>query len=440
MLGQILEILKRDNVFLTGGGGVGKSYLTQAIIRHYRSELKNVVVLGSTGISAVGVGGVSVHSFFKFGICKNYEELRAFDRRQRGKISQLKTMLDSCDLLVIDEISMISADLIEMIRFRLLGSKFKGRVLVVGDFYQLPPVQKSAPDRQALFSFTYAFSSHAWSEFKFKNIELLISKRTQDRKFYEILSRLRVGELTQEVADYVQNLRVPSAELGDDTSVLFGRNYEADALNARRLAALQTPLETSRAEVKIYDENLSERSLINWINSLNAPEILDMKIGAKIIFTTNKWGEYYNGEQGKIAQILKDGGEISSVIVQKDNGEIIEVARNSFEMSEFIGNDGEIEQRATASFTQFPFKLAYALTIHKSQGMSINSLVCDLNNIFANGQLYVALSRAISPERLKILYNRGLDFRRYLEKVVKIDEEVRKFYADNVFENIRENF
>ncbi|MCD8213697.1 MAG: AAA family ATPase, partial [Campylobacter sp.] len=158
MLEQILKILESSNLFLTGGGGVGKTYLTQAIIKHYKSELKNVVILGSTGISAVGIGGVSVHSFFKFGICKNYEELRLFDRRQKSKLNGVKSMLDSCDLLIIDEISMISGDLMEMVYYRLNTSKFKGRVLLVGDFYQLPPVQKQN-NSNGLFNFTYAFSS-----------------------------------------------------------------------------------------------------------------------------------------------------------------------------------------------------------------------------------------------------------------------------------------
>ncbi|WP_445141573.1 ATP-dependent DNA helicase [Campylobacter sp.] len=430
--------MRSSNIFLTGRGGVGKSYLTTAIIKHYRSELKNVIVLGSTGISAVSVGGVSIHSFFKFGICSNLEELKGLDRKQRSKLSKVKAMLDSCDLLVIDEISMVSANLMEMINHRLSNSKFVGRIMLVGDFYQLPPVLKREMSENSLFKFLYAFTSHAWSEFELKNIELVVSKRTKDLKFYEILSSLRVGVLTDEVVGYIENLCVQNAEISSETSVLFGRNYEADRLNAQMLESLETKLEISEALVEIYDENLHEKSLEGWINSLAVPEIMHMKIGAKIIFVTNKWGEYYNGERGEIMQILKEDGAIKSVMVQKANGDIIEVEPNRFELSEFVLIDENIEQNVRASFMQFPFKLAYALTIHKSQGMSIDNLVCDLNHIFANGQLYVALSRAIDPRNLKLVYNRSQNFRDYLKSVVKIDEEVDKFYKESVFENIKE--
>lgn len=122
MLEKILEILNHSNLFLTGGGGVGKSYLTQAIVAHYKNELKNVVVLGSTGISAVSVGGVSVHSFFKFGISSNFEELRVLDTKQKSALSKVRAVLDSCDLLIIDEISMISAQLLDMVYYRLRAS------------------------------------------------------------------------------------------------------------------------------------------------------------------------------------------------------------------------------------------------------------------------------------------------------------------------------
>ena len=439
MLNQLLDILKKSNVFLTGRGGVGKSHLTQAVIKHYKSELKNVVVLGSTGIAAVNVGGVSVHSFFKFGICSNLEELRGYDRKQRGKLGELKKMLDVCDLIVIDEISMISAGLMDMIYYRLMSSKFVGRVMLVGDFYQLPPVRKNGEDGSSLFKFLYAFNSSSWREFEFKNIELVVSKRTKDKKFYDILSMLRVGRLSPEVFSYIENLRVPSVQVDDDTSVLFGRNYEADELNNKMLSKLPAQLERAEALVEIYDENLNENALDRWIANLYAPEILNIKIGAKVIFTVNKWGEYYNGERGQIMQILKEGGEIKSVIVQKADGEIVEVERARFDMSEFVMDGEHLEERARASLMQFPLKLAYAITIHKSQGMSIENLVCDLNHIFANGQLYVALSRAIDPKKLRIFYGKSRPFREYLQSVVKIDEEVEKFYLENKFENIKED-
>ncbi|WP_236861349.1 ATP-dependent DNA helicase [Campylobacter sp. RM16192] len=430
--------MERSNLFLTGRGGVGKSYITTSVIKHYKNELKNVVVLGSTGISAVSVGGVSVHSFFKFGICSNLEELRGLDKKQKSQLSKVKAVLDSCDLLVIDEISMVSAGLMEMIYYRLINSKFVGRIMLVGDFYQLPPVQKKETNQNSLFQFVYAFSSYAWSEFGLKNIELVKSKRTKDLEFYEILSNLRVGRLDEKVIKYIENLCVDKFDIDDNTSVLFGRNYEADRLNSAMLEKLDSKLEISNALVEIHDGKLHEKSLENWINSLSVPEILHIKVGARVIFVTNKWGEYYNGERGVIMQILKDSNNIESVIVQKTNGEIIEVMPSRFELTEFELVDDNIEQRVRASFLQFPFKLAYALTIHKSQGMSIGSLVCDLNHIFANGQLYVALSRATDPKKLKLIYQRGQNFRDYLRSVVKIDEEVDKFYRENIFENIKE--
>lgn len=440
MLNQIVEILKKSNVFLTGRGGVGKSYLTQAVIKYYKSELKNVVVLGSTGISAVSVGGVSVHSFFKFGICSNINELRGFDRKQRSNLSKLKTILDSCDLIVIDEISMISSDLMDMIYYRLMNSKFVGRVLLVGDFYQLPPVQKSDESRSnSLFKFLYAFNSSAWREFALTNIELVVSKRTKDEKFYEILSLLRIGNLSDEVVKYLENLRIKGLVIDDNVSVLFGRNNEVNLLNNKMLFALKTPLESSNAIVEIFDENLHESTLERWIANLAVPEVLNMKIGAKIMFTANKWGEYYNGESGEIVQILKENGDISSVIIKKSNNEILEIQKVRFDLSEFVLEGENIEQQIKASFFQFPFKLAYAITIHKSQGMSISNLICDLNHIFANGQLYVALSRAIDPNGLRIFYDKSKPFIDYLRSVVKIDEEVSKFYLENKFENIKED-
>lgn len=440
MLEQILKILENHNVFLTGGAGVGKTHLTQAVIKHYKTNSKNVIKLGSTGISAVNIGGVSIHSFFKFGICANFAELASYDKRQKSNITKLAEIIKIANLIIIDEISMVSGDLLEMIAYRLRTLKFQGKLLLVGDFYQLPPVYKK--DEATLFDYTYAFNSDAWKSFELKNIELKISKRTKDIKFYEILKSLRLGEINQNVNDYINSLRIKEYELDENVTMLFGRNIDADNINQIMLDRLDTPLEISNAELNIIDEATQKNGLQNiqnWLNSLNSQDELKIKVGAKIIFVVNyAYMGYYNGEQGKIKEIIKEDDKCVSVVIEKQNGEIIQVGKHLFTYTKFVKDGDEINQQILATFSQFPFKLAYAITIHKSQGMSINNLVCNLNQIFANGQLYVALSRATNPENLKLFYNKRKNFSDYLKSVVKIDDKVRKFYNDSKFENFKE--
>ena len=235
MLNHILKLLEEHNIFLTGGGGVGKSYTTKEILRIYKSNNKNVVALGSTGISAVALDGVSIHSFFKFGLCADFLELKALDAKQKGKLKELFDIIKNIDLLIIDEISMVSADLMEMISLRLMQGGFKGRLMVVGDFYQLPPVKRQKDD-MTLIKFNYAFDSTAWYNFKFKNIELVISKRTSDVQFYSMLSRIRLGIIDAEI--YKKLSSKITNEIAKDSVILYGRNAEADALNAKKLAQI----------------------------------------------------------------------------------------------------------------------------------------------------------------------------------------------------------
>lgn len=438
MLEEVLNLLKNDNVFLTGGAGVGKSYLTQNIIKEYKNNGKNVITLGSTGISAINIGGVSIHSFFKFGICSDFNELNAYDRRQKESLKKVYEILKIADLIVIDEISMVSASLLEMIRLRLMVSKFKGKLLVVGDFYQLPPIKKDE-SKNALFSFKYAFDAHAWSDFKFKNVELRISKRTNDLEFYEILKQIRIGNTDKSVISYINNLRIKDYLLDENTTILFGRNDDANRINQTMLDRLETPLETSLAQISVLDESVNEDAVLKWVNQLNAPAKLDFKIGAKVIFVQNyPLMGYHNGERGRVIQIDKFAGDIERVIIQKDNGVVLDVKKQLFSYTKFQVNGDELDQSVLATFSQFPFKLAYALTIHKSQGMSINGLICQLNHIFANGQLYVALSRATSPENLRLIYSKNSDFEGYLRRVIKIDDDVRKFYEQTQFINVKE--
>lgn len=402
------------------------------IIKHYQKNSKKVIALGSTGISAVSIGGVTLHSFFKIGICSNYDELKIYDKKNRQKLKDLNEILKTCDLIIIDEISMVSADIMELIYYRILNSEFSGRVILVGDFYQLPPVKKES--KNALFDLTYAFSSNAWSDLNLVNIELLDSKRTDDKIFYAFLSKLRVGDVGFNEIAYLKSFL--TNQIDYDSSVLFGTNLEADRLNMLKLQSINSPLEISQGYFEIYDENLHENSLEKWIKNLNVTDELKMKMGAKIIFTTNKWGEFFNGQRGEIVDIVKQNGEIELIKVLVENGNTIEIFRQKYDLSDYILQDGEMKENVKASYFQFPFKLAYAITIHKSQGMSINNLTCNLDKIFVTGQLYVALSRSSNPRNLKIIFNRNENFENYIKKNATINHEVANFYAKNSFINL----
>ncbi|CZE47923.1 ATP-dependent DNA helicase [Campylobacter geochelonis] len=442
MINQILEILENSNVFLTGGGGVGKSYTTQNIMQHYKDNKKNVVALGSTGISAVNIGGMTLHSFFCLGICKNIDELRGYDKSKwrKQKLSDLKKILEKTDLIVIDEISMVSAELFDLVSYRLANSNFKGKLLVVGDFYQLPPVMKKDEEKnRSLFYSTYAFSALSWSNSKFVYIEILKSKRTDDLEFYENLSHIRVGKLNQKTINYILKFISSEIPLNGENTVLFGRNKEADELNKFMLEKLANDTEISQGYYEIYSSNLPDDRVEKWLKNLNVVDSFEFKIGAKVIFTTNKYSLthekilFYNGESGTIKDIEKKDGQIESIIVEKNNGEIIEVERNSYDLTEIAIESDSLDYTVLASYYQFPIRLAYAITIHKSQGMSIENLVCDLNNIFTDGQLYVALSRAVDPKKLKIIYNKKESFESYINRVVKVNDEVRNFYNEQAF-------
>ncbi|MBO7369580.1 MAG: AAA family ATPase, partial [Campylobacter sp.] len=311
MLNFVLEKLEKSNLFITGGGGVGKSYITKDIINAYKGAKKPVVVLGSTGISAVEIGGVTLHSFFKLGICKNADELKQIDKKQKDKISELKKILKTAKLIVIDEISMISAEVFDLVYYRLINSEFSGKVLVVGDFYQLPPVQKkdeTQKPQNSLFSGYYAFSSYGWTQLNFAYIEMIGSKRTQDENLYKMLSNLRVGVVNDDLVEFLKSRLIDFSEAKSSSTMIFGRNREADELNALRLNAINSPLVVAKGYYEIYDFALSDEKIEKWIKSLSVNENLHLKVGAKVIFTTNRWGEFYNGEQGVIEKFVEKDG------------------------------------------------------------------------------------------------------------------------------------
>ncbi len=418
---KVIDLLRSENIFLTGGAGVGKSYLTKKIVDYYKAECLNVVVLGSTGISAVNVGGQTIHSLFVFGIANNFEELKSRDKYNKQRLKELGKILKNLHLLIIDEISMVSADLLEMILYRLRSGGFKGKLMVVGDFYQLPPVVKAKNSNSLMGESVYAFESAAWEYFDFVTVELMKVRRTSDEAFMRILNFVRRGELNEEVFSYLEALRESDFDITNAT-VLFGRNFEADRLNAEKVALAPTEEYVKKAEISIKDKSLDERRLEGWKKTLPVVENLTLKEGVPVIFTTNRWGFYHNGERAVIEHIDED-----SIVVEK-NHRLVKVERFDFELGRSaLSEEGNIDSEVVCTFSQFPLRPAYGITIHKSQGMSLDNLVCDVNYIFADSQFYVALSRAVDPKRLKIAFSRG-DFRAYLERVVSVSDSVTKFY------------
>lgn len=436
MVNFLLKTLENSNIFITGSGGVGKSYVIKEVIKAYTDTKRKYIVLGSTGISAVSIGGITLHSFFKFGICKNYMELKRHDRSQKSAINELKKFLKDCELIVIDEISMISGEVFDMIAYRLNECKYSGKIIVAGDFYQLPPIVKKSelPDSTLFGSSRYAFGTQSWNDMEFVRIEMVGSKRTTDEFLYKILSNLRVGYIDENCTDFIRSKIISSKNIPLKSTIIYGRNYEANTLNEKRLNMLKTPLFTSFGKLIKHKENaLNDEKIEKWIKTLNILPEFHFKIGAKVIFTANKKDEYYNGEQGFIKEITENDGDINELIIEKNSGDIVYLERASYDYNDFKLKDGEIIDEPLATFYQFPLKLAYAITIHKSQGMSIRNLICDIDHIFENGQLYVALSRAISAEWLSVLYSRAMPLETYIQKIVKIDPEIVKFYETNKF-------
>ena len=421
---RILKTLQaRKNVFLTGGAGTGKSYTTKCIIENFYKSGKNVVALGSTGISAVNIGGITLHSFFRFGRINDINELARHDKTQRNELKELYKVLSKLDLIIIDEISMVRSSTFEMVAYRLRMGGFKGALLVVGDFYQLEPVvSRDEKGQNSLFGGFYAWQSMAWSDMSFVNFMLTKPKRTSDLGFFSILERIRVGVCDDEVMGFLAS-RVEQNPPANALR-LFGTNAKVDALNEERLNMLKTPLFHVEAAIKA-SQGVSETELKSWLAGINIAKVLELKVGAEVIICANKRGSYYNGERAEVLELKEDG-----IIVRKHNDELCSIEPVCLELNAYADEGGNVAKQVLASFVQYPLRLAYAITIHKSQGMSLDDYICDVNDIFASGQLYVALSRAKSAKGLFLEQSSTLN---RLRSKIRPNDAVAQFYAGQEF-------
>ncbi|MGD9715638.1 MAG: ATP-dependent RecD-like DNA helicase [Sulfuricurvum sp.] len=389
-----LSILERSNLFITGGAGSGKTTLTRAVIDAYQKERKNVARLASTGMAATLIGGQTLHSFFDLGIANSQEELE-----RNGKLEPAKKIIKlirSMQLIVIDEISMVSAPLLDMIRLRLLQAEFGGRIIVVGDFLQLPPVTRG---NEPIY---FAFESPSWERMGFETLHLEGSYRTHEAEFLELLEKVRHARLDEAAHEALEALVKPLVEDMSTMTLLFGKNISAQNHNRSQLEHLHGEMVEVETYVTIHDKKIQDRDVERFMIESRIEPALSLKVGAPILFTRNAWN-YYNGERGRITSIEED-----VIWVKKEGGQNVKVERVDTIKTRWVEKANTLSEEKLITLSQFPLTLAFAITIHKSQGMSLADYVIETNEIFAPSQFYVALSRSVSAHRVTLIRpNRG---------------------------------
>ena len=400
-----------SNVFLTGGAGVGKTTITREVIKAYEEESKKVAKLASTGMAATLIGGQTLHSFFDLGIAASVEELEKNGKFETKK--KTKKLIHSMDLVVIDEISMVSDSLIDMIQLRLEQSDFKGKLLVVGDFLQLPPVVRGRDEVM------FAFEAESWRAFDFQTIELTHIYRTDDKRFIELLHHVRYGFIDESIHNHLNEYIKPLPENLNEFTFLFGKNNSAAFHNKEQLKHIDEEPFIKEAQIIKHLQTINDNEIDRYMTDARIEKELELKIGAPVLFTRNSWN-YFNGERGVV--VNKDA---TYIFVQKSDGKIVKLESSAMSKSMWkekaVDGKKEIVEESLFTIYQYPIKLAFAITIHKSQGMSIEDLIIQTNEIFAPSQFYVALSRSSNPLRLNLIAPRSqwYDLAFVNEKAVK---------------------
>ena len=370
--------------FLTGKAGSGKT----TFLRRVQNEIKkNFVVLAPTGVAAILAGGQTIHSFFGF-------PLEALPLGSVGKINQERySIIKKADTIIIDEVSMVRCDIIDAIDATLRdclhsNAPFGGKQIVfVGDLFQLEPVLVGKTEKEVISDYyntdkPFFFKAKVFSRMRMPSIEFKKIYRQDDETFLNILNNIRNG-IVNDSELQVLNQRTNAVVPADDMVItLCSINKRADKINNEKLDAID---ETSFTfEGKIVDEFDEKKVPVS--------KELTLKKGAQVMFCRNdpqqRWA---NGTIGKVTQI-----DDENIYVTIDSGEEFKVEKVSWEATSYEYNreKKEIVKKVTGSYTQYPLKLAWAITIHKSQGMTFNKMILDLSNgIFSDGQLYVALSR-----------------------------------------------
>lgn len=410
------------NLFITGKAGTGKSTL----LRHFCEEArKNLVVLAPTGVAAINAGGQTVHRFFRFRADVTPESVK-----KRSRPPGPAAVYRRLQILIIDEASMLRADLLDCIDIFLKkfgpipNAPFGGvQMIFIGDLFQLPPVVISREKEifSQLYDSPYFFSAKALADIKLEIIELEKVYRQSEGQFLETLNRIRDGVVLDSDIAWLNERVDPNFEVPENEYyvTLTSTNKKADDINLARLSALDTEIRTSHARIsgdfgKEY---------------YPAQKDLKYKSGAQIMLLNNDpAGRWVNGSIGTITDVnpRRSGSKLVKIHLRESDCHF-EVGRHEWQLSRFELVGGSIKPVQIGTFKQLPFRLAWAITIHKSQGKTFKHMVVDLERIFSPGQAYVAFSRGTSYEGLVLL-------RPLKASAVRTDWRVREFLAKSRFD------
>jgi len=419
------------NIFLTGKAGTGKT----TFLHNLKNSLpKRMVVVAPTGVAAINAAGVTIHSFFQLSFgpqIPGYEtaELQGQEKKFQVKrfSKEKRNIIKSLDLLVIDEISMVRADLLDGIdstlrRFRNRNLPFGGvQLLMIGDLQQLAPVVKEDEWGQLrkYYDTQFFFSSNALKQTQYVTIELKFVYRQKDEKFIRMLNKIRDNKIDSDVIEKL-NARYKKNFEADNAGyiILTTHNDKAKRINDSRLQNLDTKEHSYKAKVDgLFPEYIYPTDFK-----------LELKKGAQVMFVKNDPNpakEYYNGKIGTITKVYDDNVKVKC----EGDEETINVMPVEWQKMKYVIDDEskEIRETVDGTFTQLPLKLAWAITIHKSQGLTFKKAIIDAEAAFAHGQVYVALSRLQSLEGLVL----STQISKYSVKHDKTVESFTKYYEDN---------
>lgn len=432
---NILDCLltTRSNMFITGPAGCGKSTLLK-IIQDKDIYPKEVVTICPTGISAVNVNGVTIHSFFKFPPALINEDECMRSLRTHDEIEcdveecdcQQVQLLNRIDTFIIDEVSMVNPNMFDSIDLYLrshLDSDIpfaNKRIILFGDLYQLPPVVKKGSSEYKILSERYNdtcfyfFTSDVYKNSKFEHFVMEKVHRQSDQKFVDILHRIRKGNHTVSDIKEINKFVIDEGDYMDSHEQYIYISYtNAVADNINKMYLEMIPLES-----KTYYATCFGKGKLR-AKDFTAPEELELKVGAQVLVCANSTAGLYNGMLGEVTELHDD-----FIYITDKNKRIWKVERYTWVCFEYKLQGSKIERKEVGKFIQYPLKLAFALNAHKCQGLTLDNIYLDVGTgSFTTGQFYVALSRLRTFE--------GLGLKKAINMFeVKVDDSINTYFKE----------